>query len=76
MATSQTKRVLELIKRFNDGEKIYIEALQNDINWWNYTRQEPMSEKSIRRDLDVIRDYFPFSLVPGEKGCYKRVFSF
>ena len=35
MATSQTKRVLELIKRFNDGEKVYIEALQNDINWWN-----------------------------------------
>ena len=27
MATSQTKRVLELIKRFNDGQKVYIEAL-------------------------------------------------
>ena len=25
MATSQTKRVLELIKRFNDGQKVYIE---------------------------------------------------
>jgi predicted DNA-binding transcriptional regulator YafY len=73
MATSQTKRVLELVKRFNDGQKVYIEALQNDTNWWNDTRQEPMSEKSIRRDLDVIRDYFPFSLVPGEKGCYKAI---
>jgi len=73
MATSQTKRVLELIKRFNDGQKVYIEALQNDINWWNDTRQEPMSEKSIRRDLDVIKDYFPFELVRGEKGCYKAV---
>ncbi len=73
MATSQTKRVLELIKRFNDGQKVYIEALQNDINWWNDTRQEPMSEKSIRRDQDVIKDYFPFELVRGEKGCYKAV---
>ena len=73
MATSQTKRVLELIKRFNDGQKVYIEALQNDPNWWNDTRQEPMSEKSIRRDLDVIKDYFPFELVRGEKGCYKAV---
>ena len=73
MATSQTKRVLELIKRFNDGQKVYIEALQNDINWWNDTRQEPMSEKSIRRDLDVIKEYFPFELVRGEKGCYKAV---
>ena len=67
MATNQTKRVLELVKRFNDGQKVYIEALQNDINWWNDTRQEPMSEKSIRRDLDVIKEYFPFALVPGEK---------
>ena len=73
MATSQTKRVLELIKRFNDGQKVYIEALQNDINWWNDARQEPMSEKSIRRDLDVIKEYFPFELVRGEKGCYKAV---
>lgn len=73
MATSQTRRVLELLKRFNDGQKVCIESLQNDINWWNDKRQEPMSEKSIRRDLDVIKDYFPFELVPGEKGCYKAV---
>ncbi|MCT7646416.1 WYL domain-containing protein [Aliarcobacter butzleri] len=73
MATSQTKRVLELIKRFNNGQKVYIEALKNDSNWWNDNKQEPMSEKSIRRDLDVIKEYFPFELVPGEKGCYKAV---
>ncbi len=73
MATSQTKRVLELLKRFNDGQKVYIEALQNDPNWWNDNKQEPMSEKSIRRDLDVIKEYFPFELVRGEKGCYKAV---
>lgn len=78
MATSQTKRVLELLKRFNDGKTICIEALQNDPDWWNDTRQEPMSEKSIRRDIDVIREYFPdsFELIrggKGEKGCYKAI---
>ena len=78
MATSQTKRVLELLKRFNDGKTICIEALQNDMDWWNDSRQEPMSEKSIRRDLDVIKEYFPdsFELIrggKGEKGCYKAI---
>ncbi len=78
MATSQTKRVLELLKRFNDGQTVCIEALQNDMDWWNDTRQEPMSEKSIRRDIDVIREYFPdsFELIrggKGEKGCYKAI---
>ena len=58
MATSQTKRVLELIKRFNEGQKICIENLQRDPAWWNDVRNEPMSEKSIRRDIDVIREYF------------------
>lgn len=43
MATSQTKRVLELLKRFNDGKIVCIEALQSDMDWWNDTRQEPMS---------------------------------
>ena len=73
MATSQTKRVLELVKRFNDGQKVCIETLQNDEIWWNDNRNEPMSEKSIRRDLNVIKEYFPFELVPGNKGCYKAV---
>ena len=78
MATSQTKRVLELLKRFNDGQTVCIEALQNDMDWWNDTRQEPMSERSIRRDIDVIREYFPdsFELIrggKGEKGCYKAI---
>lgn len=67
MATNQTARVLELLKRFNDGQNVYIEALQNDPLWHD------KSEKTIRRDLDVIKEYFPFELVPGQKGCYKAV---
>jgi hypothetical protein len=29
--TNQTTRVLELLKRFNNGEKISIEALSNEL---------------------------------------------
>ena len=68
--TNQTARVLELLKRFNNGEKISIEALSNESLWYG------KSEKTIRRDLDVIKEYFPdsYELVKGgEKGCYKAI---
>ena len=68
--TNQTARVLELLKRFNNGEKISIEALSNESLWYG------KSEKTIRRDLDVIKDNFKngFELVKGgEKGCYKAI---
>jgi predicted DNA-binding transcriptional regulator YafY len=67
--TNQTTRVLELLKRFNNNQKICIEALQNDILWEN------RSEKTIRRDLDVIKEVFSesFHLIRGEKGCYKAI---
>ncbi|NCD11086.1 MAG: WYL domain-containing protein [Epsilonproteobacteria bacterium] len=72
MTTNQTARVLELLKRFNNGEKVCIDALQQDALWYG------KSEKTIRRDLDVIKEYFPeaFELIRGghgEKGCYKAV---
>ena len=67
--TNQTLRVLELLKRFNNGQKVCIESLKNDILW------ESKSEKTIRRDLDVIKEVFPnsFELIRGEKGCYKAI---
>ena len=72
MATNPQARVLELLKRFNDGKKVGIEALQNDTMWFG------KSEKTIRRDLDVIKEYFPdsFELIrggKGEKGTYKAI---
>lgn len=69
MATNPQARVLELLKRFNNGQKVCIEQLQNDPVW------EGKSEKTIRRDLDVIKEYFPdsFELIRGENGCYKAV---
>ena len=75
MKTNQTTRVLELLKRFNSGQKVCIETLQSDPLWWNECKNLPMSEKSIRRDLDVIKEYFPesFELIRGEKGCYKAI---
>lgn len=70
--TNQTVRVLELLKRFNDGQKVCIDALEKDELW------EGKSEKTIRRDLEVIREYFPnsFELIrggKGERGCYKAI---
>ncbi|SFV66965.1 probable transcription regulator Cj0571 [hydrothermal vent metagenome] len=67
--TNQTLRVLELLKRFNNGQKVCIETLSYDVLW------EGKSEKTIRRDLDVIKKVFPesFELIRGEKGCYKAI---
>lgn len=67
--TNQTARVLELLKRFNDGKKVCIEALQNEVLW------DGKSERTIRRDLDVIKLVFPesFELIRGDIGCYKAV---
>jgi len=72
MATSPQARVLELLKRFNNGQQVCIKMLQNDTMWFG------KSEKTIRRDLDVIKEYFPdsFELIrggKGEKGCYKAI---
>ena len=70
--TNQTARVLELLKRFNDGQKVCIDSLEKDELW------EGKSEKTIRRDLDVIKEFFPnaFELIrggKGERGCYKAI---
>jgi len=72
MATNQTIRVLELLKRFNNDQKVCIEVLQSDALWFG------KSEKTIRRDLDAIKESFPesFELIrggKGEKGCYKAI---
>ena len=69
MATIPQARVLKLLKKFNNGEKVCIDILKNDPMW------ESKSDKTIRRDLDVIKEYFPdsFELIRGEKGCYKAI---
>ena len=76
--TKETTRVLELLKRFNDGQTVCIEQLLKDPVWFNDTKGEQMSEKSIRRDLDVLKEKFPesFELIrggKGEKGCYRAI---
>jgi len=66
---NQTHRVLEIIKRFNKGQKVCISALQCEAMW------EGKSDKTIRRDLDIIKALFPdsFHLIHGEIGCYKAI---
>ena len=89
MITSQTARVLELVRRFNKGETVCIEKLiseaQEDIdanclddNLWinnDEKKPKPVSERTIRRDLDIIKKHLPdcYDLIKGEKGCYKSI---
>lgn len=87
MATSETERVLDLIKRFNNNEKLCIDQIieeaqydadDNIPNIWLNSRNEPVSERTIGRTLKVLKEYFPdsFELIrggKGEKGCYKAV---
>ena len=67
--TNQTNRVLELLKRFNNNQKVCIDSLKNEFLW------EGKSEKTIRRDLNIIKAIFPesFELIRGDKGCYKAI---
>lgn len=67
--TNQTARVLELLKRFNDGRVVTISELLTDPLW------EGKSEKTVRRDLEVIKEYFPqsFECVRGIGGAYRAI---
>ncbi len=67
--SNQTHRVLELIRRFNNNEKVCIDRLKQELMW------DGKSDKTIRRDLDIIKKVFPdtFHLIRGEQGCYKAV---
>ncbi len=69
--SNQTYRVLELLDRFNDNQTVCIDQLQEEAMW------EGKSEKTIRRDLDIIKEMFPdtFHRISGEKGCYKAITS-
>ncbi len=69
--TNQTVRVLELLRRFNSGQNVNIDLLAEEDLWYG------KSEKTIRRDLDVIKKYYPecnFELIRSgrnEKGYYR-----
>ena len=71
--TNQTARVLELITRFNANQIVCIEQLQTHYLW------EGLSERTIGRDLKVIKEYFPesFELIrkhdDSSSACYKAV---
>ena len=46
---NQTHRVLELIRRFNNNEKVCIPQLKNETMWYG------KSDMAICRDLDIIK---------------------
>ena len=67
--TNQTTRVLALLKKFNEGQQVSIEKLQQEDMWYG------KSERTIGRDLKVIKELFPdsFELVRGETSYYKAL---
>jgi len=85
MATNPQARVLDLLKRFNDGKIVCIDKLIEEAEnerqgsvWFNDSKNVPMSRRNIDRDIKVIKDYFPnsFELIHGgrgEKSCFKAI---
>lgn len=63
------QRVLELIRRFNNGETLCIDTLLYDPLWID------LSERTIKRDLGLINEVFPnfFYHIDGTSGCYKAI---
>jgi len=85
MATKPQARVLDLLKRFNDGKIVCIDKLIEEAEnekqssiWFNDSKNMPMSRRNIDRDIKVVKDYFPhsFELIhggKGEKSCFKAI---
>lgn len=63
------RRVLELIKRFNEGKTLCVNDLRLDPLWVD------LSERTIRRDLGLINEVYPnyFHHIDGTSGCYKAI---
>jgi len=85
MATNPQARVLDLLKRFNDGKIVCIDKLIEEAEnerqgsvWFNDKSNMPMSRRNIDRDINVVKEYFPnsFELIhggKGEKSCFKAI---
>ncbi|RLA84292.1 MAG: hypothetical protein DRG78_01905 [Epsilonproteobacteria bacterium] len=76
--TKQTSRILKILTRLNNNEMIFIDRLKEDELWINPNTNKPISDKTIKRDFDIIKEYFPQSFEyirgsKGEKGCYKSL---
>ena len=85
MATNPQARVLDLLKRFNDGKIVCIDKLIEEAErerqgsvWFNDKSNKPTSRRNIDRDINVVKEYFPNSFElfhggKGEKSCFKAI---
>ena len=84
MATNPQARVLELLKKFNDGKIVCIQTLIDEAQdyqdglWWNNNKKEPMTRRNIDRDINTIRKYFPdqIEIIKNSYGklpCFKAI---
>lgn len=61
---SSTYRVIEILKDLDDGKLLCVS---------NLTYKYDTSERSIRRDFELIREIFGDILISPQKGCYRVV---
>ncbi|WP_041963746.1 DeoR family transcriptional regulator [Sulfurospirillum cavolei] len=61
---SSTYRVIEILKLLNDGKILCIDNLASSYD---------TSTRSIRRDLELIKEIFGDLLISPKKGCYQAV---
>lgn len=87
MESNQTTRVLTLLRKFNNGEKVCIDRIIEEAkadrddhvpNIWLNSENKPVDVKTIRRAISVIRNFPDYEIEPirggkGEKGCYKAI---
>jgi predicted DNA-binding transcriptional regulator YafY len=62
--TSSTYRVIEILKELNDGKLLCVE---------NLIYRYDTSERTIRRDFELIREIFGDILLSPRRGCYQIV---
>jgi len=59
-----TKRVFEILKQLNAGKTVCLEAI---------ALQYDVSSRSIRRDIQLIKEVFGDMLVSPSRGCYQAI---
>jgi predicted DNA-binding transcriptional regulator YafY len=62
--SSSTYRVFEIVKALNDGQTVCVDR---------FAQMYETSTRSIRRDLELIREVFGDILIKRDQGCYQAV---
>ena len=62
MKYTQANRILETLKQLSQGQKICVKSLALQYN---------ESQRSIQRDIKILKDFLKDSIISCERGCYQ-----